>query len=256
MKLALLLLLASTAAGAAPSDPSAPPASAAQDQTSLPPGAFTKGPVREDALRLSRLLTPEDLYLQLLERSVVAGFDSAVADDLAELDKEHPGLLDAVRAELVNVVREHSKLEMAAMHARYARAIAVHFGPADVVQLTDFYESRTGQKVIVGKFSGMDLSRLTDKIAEDPDAALTEDDVRQLNRSAIKKIVPHLDADDRASLLRFMQLPAFSKMAQFLRTMTALETQIASEPDPELDQKIETAMASIMARFTVAGGTS
>ena len=256
MKLALLLLLASSAAAAAPSDPSPPPTTAAPAAAALPPAAFTKGPVREDALRLSRLLAPEDLYLQLMERSVVAGFDGAATDELAAMDKQHPGVLDEVKAELVKVMRDHSKLRMEAMHARYARAIASHFGTAEVVQLAGFYESRTGQKVIVGKFSGMDLSGVMDKLSESPNAPVTERDIRQLNRSAAKKIVPHLDTDDRAALLHFMQLPAFSKLAQFRPTMIALETQIAAEPDPELDQKIETAIASVMARITVPGETS
>jgi hypothetical protein len=198
---------------------------------------------------LSRLLAPEDLYLQLLERSVVAGFDGGATDELADLDKEHPGLLDAIKSELVKVMRDHSKRQMAAMHARYARAIADHFGTADIIQLTGFYQSRTGQKLIVGKFAGMDVSGMVTRFADDPDAAVTEGDIRQLNRSAVSKIIPHLDANDRAELLRFMQLPAFRKLAAFTPTMTALETQIASEPDPELDQKLDTAISSVMARF-------
>ena len=166
------------------------------------------------------MLVPQDLYLGLAERSVIAGFDHGAAQDLAELDKDHPGLGDAVRAELVKA-------------------------------MMGFYKSRTGQKLILGKFSGMDLSNMLQKFDANPDAAITASDISSINKSAFAKIAPQLDEADKVALLGFMQLAAFRKLAGFNATLTALETQIASEPDPVLDQKIERAVQSALARFGI-----
>jgi hypothetical protein len=212
--------------------------------------------VRPDALELAKLLVPEELYLQFLERSILTGFDHGAKDGLAELEGEHPGLAEAIRAELVKVARDYFRSEMPATSDRYARAIAQHFEPSDVAQLVTFYETRTGQKIIVGKFAGADLSGLLKKVDVDPDAAVTQGDIRSINKSAVSKLIPHLDANDRAALLAFMSTKAFTKLTQFTGTMVALEAQIAGEPDPELDRRIEAAVATVMARFIPSSETS
>ena len=255
MKYLALLLLAVPAAAVAAAD-LPPPVTAPLATSELPAGAFTSGPVREDALRLAQVLIPEDQYLPFLEQAAITGFDQGVDDNVDQLESEHPGFLDAMRAELRKVIREHGKADMPALHSRYARAIGAHFNSVEVAELAGFYGSRTGQKLIVGKFAGMDMSSMLAKIGEDPDATVTSDDIQTLNRSAVTKLLPHLDAEDQAALIRFGQMPSFRKLSAFTSVMAALEAHIATEPDPELDRDLDAAVGSVMARFGLNKETS
>ena len=251
--LALAALAAPAAAGPAPEP--APKAVSKPSAKSLPPAAFTSGPVRADARRLAELIMPEDLYLSFMERAVIAGIEQN-KEEFAELDQEHPGLVDALAAKLGKVGRDHAREQLGVTYDRYARAFASHFTAADIGQLSDFYRSRIGQKIIVGKFAGLDLSPLLDKFAQDPDAAITEGDISDLNKDAVGKLFQHLDRSDFAALFTFMRTPAFKSLNAFTPTMLALEAQIASEPDPELDAKLERAVAEVMGRFSVGSETS
>jgi hypothetical protein len=247
--LVAVALIASAPSSAAPSAPAPPSAPSTQ---LLPPAAFTSGPVRADARRLAELLMPEDLYLDAMERAV------ATALVHAEAGFEHvdPALLKALTSELGKVTRLHQQANMPATYDRYGRALASHFTVDDVTKLAGFYGSRPGQKLIVGKLAGLDISIMLHKWIEDPDADLTDADLKSLNRNAVSKVFEHLDKSDISALLAFARTPVFARLTAFVPTMTALETQIASEPDPELDAKMEAAVNAVMARFPAARGTS
>ena len=216
----------------------------------LPPAAFTSGPVRADARRLAQLLMPEQLYLDAIERGVWAAVDQAGLDDA------EPAMVAAMRTELGKVTRLHQQADMPATYDRYARAFASHFTVAEVTQLTAFYGSRPGQKLVVGKLAGLDISNLLQKFAEDPDADITATDIQSLNRNAVSKVFEHLDKSDISALLAFARTPVYARLKAFSPTMNALEMQIASEPDPELDAKMEAVTKDIMARFPAAAETS
>jgi hypothetical protein len=237
-------LVAGAAATAAPPAPQ-PNSSSVQ---ALPPAAFTSGPVRPDARRLAELLMPEKLYLDAIERGVWAAVDQAGLED--------PALAAAMRTELGKVTRADEQADMPATYDRYARAFASHFTPAEVTQLASFYGSRAGQKIIVGKLAGLDISTLLQKWSENPDAEIGAADIASLNRNAVSKVFGHLDKSDIAALLAFARTPVYAKLKAFGPTMNALEVQIATEPDPDFDAKMEAVTKDIMARFPAAEQTS
>ena len=241
------LLWAVVAAEAPPvvAAPPVPPAITTPNSRTLPPKAFTSGPVRADARRLAELIIPEDLYLGTIERAVIAGFEHSGSGS-GDLD---PKLVEALRSELVRIMREHEKSQISATFDRYARAIGSHFSTAEVSKLSEFYTSRLGQKIIVGKFAGVDVSSLMDKWADDPNADVTASDIERINRSALGKVAQHLDESDVQAMRDFMRTPTFASLAAFAPTMNALEAQIASEPDAALDAKTEAAVNEILARF-------
>ena len=246
--LAAATLLASASAAAAPAPtPQSPPSAQV-----LPPAAFTSGPLRADARRLAELLLPEDLYLDAMERAVAA----AIGHPEAGLEAVSPALLEALSSELGKVTRLHEQASMSATYDRYGRALASHFTAEEVTKLAAFYGSRPGQKLIVGKLAGIDVSALLHKWIEDPDAVVTAADLQSLNRNAVSKVFKHLDESDIAALLAFARTPLFARLTAFAPTMTALEAQMASEPDPELDAKMKAAVNAVMARFPSATETS
>ena len=197
-------------------------------------------------------MMPEDLYLDAIERAV------ATALGHAEAGFEHvdPALLAALTSELGKVSRLHQQANMSATYDRYGRALASHFTVDEVTKLAGFYGSRPGQKIIVGKLAGLDISILLRKWIEDPDADLSAADLQSLNRNAVSKVFGHLDKSDIAALLAFARTPVFARLTAFVATMSALEAQIASEPDPELDAKMEAAVNAVMARFPAGRETS
>ena len=235
--------------------PPAPPVVAKPAPKALPPAAFTSGPVREDARRLAQLIIPEDLYLAFTERVVASGIRQ-YGEQFTELEQEHPGVVDALAIEFGRIGRAHAKELLPQTYDRYARALAAHFTPASVVELSDFYRSRSGQKLIVGKFAGYDFGPMLEKWSEDPDAGITESEIAELNRDAVGKVFEHLDRSDIDALLAFARKPAFASLRAFAPTMVALEAQIASEPDAALEAKMEKAMIEVMGRFKIGSETS
>ena len=232
--------------GAQPAQAQAP-AGAPTSNVSLPPKAFTAGAVRPEARELALLMVPEDLYLDLVERAIAAPFDQMT--EVAELEASYPGITAALKADLGKAARRHFKAEMPATIDRYARALGSSFTAQEVTELSKFYASKIGQKMIVAKYTGLDLSHLTQRFVEDPNATVSEEDVKALNRAVVRKALPHLDAADLDALRAFGKSPLYPRMAAFVPVMTALEVQISGEPTPAFDAEIEQITKDIMERF-------
>ena len=254
MSLLLFVSALSVQAAAQPA-PVEPPKFASPSPVSLPPNAFTLGPIRPEARQLAVLIMPDDLYLDLVERSVLAGFDQNSAE-FADLYAENPGLVGALRTELAKVTRGYFEKHLPSDHDRYARAIGSSFTTDEIEELVRFYGSTVGQKMIVAKYTGMDLSPVIEKLGADPNATLNESDIRALNRSVVAKALPHFDQSDLDALLAFGRKPVFARLMAFVPVMTALEVQISAELDPEFDAAIERAASEVMARFSVGQTTS
>ena len=244
----LLAILLLNALLAAPASATQPQSEQVVTERSLPPNAYTTGPVRPDALDLVKLMMPEDLCLKMIEHVTLTGFNAGVEEG-GELDER---LLDTLRKELPSLAREHERVALPTTYDRYARAVGDHFSPGELKQLATFYRTRTGQKVIVGKFAGIDLDEMLRKWNSDPDAKVTTSDIEGINRRAVVKMMEHFDAADQDALLAFMQQPVFKRLLAFNQTLVALEAQIAAEPDPDLDAKIEAIVDSALARFPPA----
>jgi hypothetical protein len=238
------VLAAPTAAAQTPS--------AASAAESLSPRAYTSGPVRPDALQLAKLMMPEDLYLEMIERITLTGFNAGVGDG-GTIDER---ALEALRDELPKLAREYERAALPRTYDRYARALGDHFSPEEVKQLESFYRTRTGQKVIVGKFAGIDLGGVLSKWTADPGAAVTSSDIEGLNRGAVSKMIRHFDEADERALLTFTQQPVFKRLLVYNTTLIALETQIAGEPDPEFDAKVQAVVEAAIRRFPAAPPTS
>lgn len=251
IRAASFALLLMAAACAAPAFGQTPAPSAANGPAELPPNAFASGPVRADARRLAELLIPADLYLSSIRRIFLAGFDQVAKGEFADLEQQHPGLTDALRSEFAALAVADEERELNATYDRYARAIGAAFAEVDVATLHDFYDSRTGRKVIFAKFEGADYSSVLNKLAQDADAKITSADIAAVNRGAVGKMMGQLDHKDEAAFLAFSKTAAFAKLAAWTPTMAKLEVQIASEPDPEFDAEMDAVLNRVMARFGI-----
>lgn len=230
----LLLMAASSHAIAAP------PAPGSKDAA-----------VREDALELARLLNPADQLISLAGRSFDEAFDKGMAAEGGgeALEKAFPGMPAELRRAIRETTLADLRADMPAIHRRYAGFFGASFTPEEVAELLAFYRSPTGAKIIQAKFANLDVSKVTDRFAEDPEAKLTAGDVNALNNSAMPGVWKDMSADDVRALMAFALRPVARKLKAAAPQVAQIEAEIANEPDPALDAAIEAASRKVYERF-------
>lgn len=247
LKLARILILMCLAAPmAAHADPAGQPAPDGE-----PTGLAHKPVIREDALELARLLNPPEPIIALAGRSFDQAFNKGLESEGGgeALEKEFPGLVEALRQATRDATLADLRGDMPAIHRRYARFIAEHFTSEETSELIGFYRSPTGAKIVQAKFSNIDLSGVVDRLADDPDAKLLTDDLKKMNEGVMPAIWKGMSADDIRAVVTFGLRPVARKLRSAAPAMAAIETEIANEPDPELDAAIEAATQRIYRQF-------
>lgn len=234
----LALLIAAAAPAAATASPTPPPAAEA--------------PVRADALALVRVLNPEGLMADMVVRTFTDSMRSVVegSDNYRELEKEYPGLTDALIAAMAKVMREDFVADAPALRLRYARFYANHFSPDETAQLMRFYSSSAGQRLVRAKFSKLDAAPMAGEFVEDPGMQVSKDHISNMNRAATMSIIGDMSNEDRVALVEFSKQPVFAKLGRARGAIEQLEADIANEPDPELDKAIDAATDSVFVKFT------
>ena len=236
------MLLALLLAAAEPATPSPP----------LPPAAGQpEAPIRADAMELARILNPEGPMVEMVTRNFSDSMRSVVEgnQDYRTLEQKYPGISKAMVESMTKAMRVELIADLPANRQRYARLYADHFTPGETAELTHFYLSSAGQRLIAAKFAKLDAKPLMAEFAEDPDAEVSQQHVRAMNSAATSTIVEEMSPDDRAALLAFAKSPVFSKLQAARGAIEKLEAEIANEPDPRLDQALEAAADAVMARF-------
>lgn len=246
----LILVVASGMTAAEPPASNAPATAA-----SIPTQVTKNGVVREDALELAQLLNPPGPLIAIATRTFDQAFDKGLGsgEEIEKLEKEHPGMV----AELRRVTREATladlKADMPAIHRRYARFYASSFTPEELAELTAFYRSPTGAKIIEAKFASIDTSDMVNRLSDNPDAKMTAGDVTAINEGAATGVWKGLAADDIVKLMAFGMRPVAQKLKNVAPQIAQIEAEIANEPDPELDAAIDDAMAKVFERYGVGG---
>lgn len=209
--------------------------------------------VRQDALELARLLNPSEPLIKLAGRSFDEAFDKGMAADggSEELEKAYPGFVAALRQTIRETTLADLRADMPGLHQRYARFFASNFTAAETAELLRFYRSPTGTKVIQAKFDNIDVSKMSDRFAEDPNAKLSSGDIKAMSDSAIPGALKGMSAEDIKALIAFGLQPVGRKLKSVAPQMAQIEAEIANEADPELDAAIEAATRDIYKRFGI-----
>lgn len=238
MSLLLALLLAAAQPAAAPAQPA-------------PDAGVSSPAVRPDSMALTRLVNPEELTIKMLVRSFEDSLRTMVGsnEDYLALEKEYPGVSEAVVAAMLDVMRADAIAELPKMRERYARFYAEHFSPAETAELIRFYSSKTGQRLVAAKLTKLDAKPLTGELLKSPDGQVSKDHIQAMNRAASGSIAEEITPEDLAALKEFSQTPVFRKLTSARGAMEQLEADIANEPDPELDKALEAATERAIAKF-------
>lgn len=235
--LSLLLALALAPVAAAPSVAPSPVMAEAIDLSSL-----KSGPYRADALAFAEATMPETQFQDMMSAMIERGFREGLGDAASTLEQESPGIV----AELQDAIRRSMSTMRSKAYRdtleRYARLYSQTLTPGDTAELTRFFRTPTGQKLIAAKYASV----ASGSLALDRDT--TTGDISQINRRAVSSALGEMGAGDMAELTKVGSLPSFQKLKALTPTVNQLEAAMANEEDPEADQALSDAVEAVMKR--------
>jgi hypothetical protein len=237
------MLLALLLAAAQPTAPTSPFA---------PAPVLAETPIRADAMELVRILNPEGPMVDMVIRNFSDSMRSVVEtnEDYLTLEQDYPGITKAMVEAMTKAMRADLIADLPANRLRYARLYADQFTPSETAELIGFYSSSAGQRLIAAKFAKLDAKPLIEEFVENPDSQVSQQHIRDINRTATNSIIGEMSPDDRAALLAFSKTLVFSKLTAARGAIEKLEAEIANEPDPGLDRALEEAPESVVVKFT------
>lgn len=238
MYLALLLALAAPAPPAAASPVAVPP---------ITIESLDSGPIRSDAIGMVRATMPEAPYKAMLNAMVKRGIRDGFQDDAAALEEQSPGIMAEIDRAMVSLSEPFLERSYRTTLARYARLYTAKLTPQDTADMTAFYRSPTGQKLIAQKYGQMLEGDLPDGLVN-PDKTATTSDIAALNRNVTKGMMAKLGPADEAEIMKMMNSPAFKKLSLLVPLINKLEADAANEADPEMEAALAKAMADIFDR--------
>jgi hypothetical protein len=240
--LACVLIVAGSGLAPAAVQTSAPivPAPAAVDQTP-----------KQAALRLAAILYAEESQVAIAERMADTEIASVFRRDpnFQEIEAEFPGFTDAVLKEMKPALVRFTRQSIPSYHDRIATLIASRLTVAEIVDLTKFYQTPTGQKLVKGMQANVTTQAMIGEIVKDPDAPTSYSAIAEDHKAATDATKKLIDSSDTPALMEFAKKPYFTKVAALGPAMRKLEQDFSNEPAPEFDAEVEAIVNATFARF-------
>lgn len=242
-------LFALSFCAASPSAAGPPPLSLPDGQSGIDADAS----VQADALQLARLSQPEDMVLKIGVEGFRKGVAAGMTQDpnIGELEKGHPGLTQAIVDEMTAIVEAHMKAQMPDLHRRYAIFYQQRLTPAEIKEITAFLRTPAGTRLVAAKFGNIDLDSMVEEIVLDPQAEVSADQMRRVNRIAAARTAQQTSKDDQDVMLKMLSAGTIERMGRVGTELSRFEADFANEQDPEFDLKVEDAMKRVLKRFKI-----
>ncbi len=235
--LALLLSLAPIApAATAPATP-VPVVARAIDLNSL-----KSGPYRADAMAFAETTMPEKPFQDMMVGMIDRGFKEGLGEGVPALEKASPGIVAELQEAIRNATAPMRTGAYRQTLERYARLYSQSLTPAETAELGQFYRTPTGQKLIAAKYASL----ASGDVPLDRDT--TAQDVSQINKKAVNSALGQMDGTDMIELMKFGTMPAFRKLKSLTPIVNQLEVDMANEGQPEAEEAVANAVASVMKR--------
>ncbi|HEX6740996.1 MAG TPA: DUF2059 domain-containing protein [Sphingomicrobium sp.] len=234
-----LIIALALGAAAAPSG-GAPASSAAA------PALSGEALVQQKARHLAQLTNP----VEVMADAEVRQFDKAFIpmlrtnENVAALEVDHPGLLNAVYAAARGLVAPYMRREIPVLQAEMAKLYAARFSASELDDLTTFYESPTGQRLIGGVIANQDVRGIAEEYMKT--GSFGQESIEAQKRSAVAKTMGELEQRDRDALLAFSKSPAFPKLAAIRSDATQILQTWMNRPTPEYDREMDAVIAKAM----------
>ena len=202
-------------------------------------------------MKLARILFDEGRQVAATERLVDTEMAAAFSADptFKELEEQYPGFLAALMKDMKPAMARHARTSLPRYHAELSKLLLDYFDAAEIEDLSRFYESPTGQKMLTGMSQNMSAQATITEAATDPDKPTSFSAVEQDHKASAKKVIALLDASDDAAIQEFGKKPYFARVAVLGPAIRKIEQEVSNEPSPQLDAEIEKIMKAIVARY-------
>lgn len=244
MAIGLALVSAAPVAAIAPVDPA--PQSAQVTAT--------------QAAELARLMSPRDVLVDMEVREFDKHFIPSLRSDpeMKSLDDEYPGLFEAMHNASRGLVAEAMGRSVQKIHASVAKLIETSFTPADIVELTNFYQSPIGLKTVRQMAASADAGEVYQQAVSETEFKLSEEQVASQIEESARKASQSFTPEEQTEMLLFMAKPSFGKLAKAQPQIRKILADEFNAPDPDFDRQVEQAMGAAIeqhiASFEKNGG--
>ena len=214
--------------------------------------ATIEAPIRADSMALVKVLNPDGPMVDMVVRNFRNSMDSTVAgnEDYLALEKDYPGISKALIDAMTETMRADLVSDLPVLRGRYAHFYAELFTADETAELIRLYTSKSGHALVAAKFAKIDATPLMADFVADPDSPVSQQHIRDINRTATRSILTEMSDEDKAALLDFAKTPAFRKLASARDSIEQFEATIANEPDPQLDAALDAATREVFVKFT------
>lgn len=169
-----------------------------------------------------------------------------------EMEAELPGitnkLIEATRA----VLLQHAPASEDRLRVKLAGILAQGLTPAQVRELTDFYNSSAGLSIIEQMY------KINERVGSESFAEAVKSDkidskhFDRLRNEAAKNVT--LTGRQEAALLEFMKTPTWQALAKLQPRLVRAQADFANAPDPAFEAAIEAATKKVLDQAAGAKG--
>ena len=239
-KLLMGAAIAMTLAPVAPAATTATPAAALGDAEHIKLANELTGVLNSEALLRAQVS-------KMLDDTLPKTF--AASPDFAALEREHPGVTKAMTDAMRPIILSGTLTRLPTLTARLAPLYAQSFTTAELHVLLDFYTSPTGMRVIKAMGEGADFSRLLGDMVANNSSTVTTEGVRAGIQSGAAEVIRTATPEDIKAMMALAATDTGKKMRELAPKIQAASVAWGSEPDPELDAQLESAVKDAVTKY-------
>ena len=210
-------------------------------------------PSEAEALAFVQLYSPSDLRRQaelaVLQQNFVPGLRKN-PDSAAMLDA-FPALGPELTKAMVSQIDIYMKEYDERFYPRATALVRKSLSKDDVRELTAFYSSASGRKMLTVAAENVDASEVVERATKnekiDEGVAL-----RQTLKSGMMAVA-QLEDEDRVKFFELVQSPAGQHLRAMLPELRSIQLEVMNSPGPEFQASTNKAIAAALKRVVGAG---
>lgn len=221
-----------------------------------PPAQPAERPTPEAAMELAEAMSPRALMLAKEQKLFQQQFPAELRkqEGFAELESQYPTLIPELQREMEQPFAAYMDRIFDAFIPQVAKLISDNISAAEVAELTKFYRSPAGQRMLQGMVENADSQEIMETVGKggEPDEAMIQ---RQISGAA-SKTSKSLSEADRNAVMELMMTPGFWSLAKIQKQVMELKMQSLNADDPQFDKETEQVFERVMARVMEADAAS
>ncbi len=200
------------------------------------------------ALDLARLMSPRDLLVAAEVREFDKHFVSSLLTkpEMKTLEDAYPGLVEAMHRSARPLVAETMGKRVDEIHGKIAALIFREFSSVEIADLTQFYRSPTGLKVIGGMAAAIDTAPIYQKAVDAPEFKVTAEDMSRQAAASAGKATKDLSASELIEMIQITTRPGFVKLKSIQPQFRTILIETINAKDPAYERKVDDTLRTAM----------